>query len=359
MNPFQPPALQPPRARFCGYCGQPAILGGAFCGECGAPLTATATSTTGAYAADPADSAGSRVAGPEVHLPSPGPALGGLISDLQALPVRTLVPLRAWWTDGVWRKGWTGMFLFAALAPFFLIHLADSGHSSKSVSWGFSLYFAFVWFLALHTLIRPRDVTWGVLARVAVFTVIAGVAIAIGLEKHLAAGEMSLTKYIFGVGVPEELAKALAVYLFVFRSPQRHDLRSYLFIGAVSGLAFGTAEAVSYSQMYAQVGLFTDASSTITTAVWRLVTDSVFHACMAGITGFFIGLARHYRRKATALMLFGLALAALLHGLYDNFADGWTGLVFATAIVFAFVGYVHTGEQIGAELTGTEPEPAR
>lgn len=347
------PSPEPPSVRYCGNCGHQGAPGGRFCGACGAALTAPA-----APAAHQARFSTQRSQGSVVPT-AVTDALNGLVAGLQTLPLKTLVPLRAWWSDGVWRQGWTGLFLLAALTPFFLIHFADTARSFTSVSWGFSLYFAFIWFLALYTLVKPAELAWPVLARVAVFTVIAGVSIAVGLEKHLADGQMNLAKYIFGVGIPEELAKALPVYLFVYRGSRRFDLRSYLFIGAVSGLAFGAAEAVSYSQLYADIAPLAGAgSTTITTAVWRLVTDSVFHACMAGITGFFIGLAAHYRHSAAALMLFGLSFTAVLHGLYDNYASGWTGALLATAIVFAFVGYVHTGEQIGADFNALTQDQA-
>src|SRR3954466_9929816 len=208
-------------ARYCGQCGHPRIATARFCGNCGTPLPVTSSA---------------RPSGPASVSSAVTPLsgfLGGVVADVQALPFRTLVPMRAWWSGGVWRQGWTGLFVLAALTPFFLIHFADSATDFKNVSWGFSLYFAFVWFLALYTLIRPQETSWAVLVRVAVFTVLAGVAIAVGLEKHLASGEMNLTKFVFGVGFPEELAKALPVYLFVFRSSRSFDLRGYLFIGAV------------------------------------------------------------------------------------------------------------------------------
>jgi hypothetical protein len=37
-------------------------------------------------------------------------------------------------------------------------------------------------------------------------------------------------------------------------------------------------------------------------------------------------------------------------------ASGWTGALFATAIVFAFVGYVHTGEQISADFSARQTD---
>jgi hypothetical protein len=45
-----------------------------------------------------------------------------------------------------------------------------------------------------------------------------------------------------------------------------------------------------------------------------------------------------------------LAFAAVLHGLYNNFASGWLGTAPAVLIVFVFVGYVATGDQIAAEF---------
>lgn len=316
---------------FCAGCGNPRAAEARFCGSCGRAATVPSPAP----------------------IPSPARATAtAVLTDVRRLPLGTLVPLRAWWESRLWQQQWIGLFLIVALTPFFLLHLGGDPDNFHRVSWGFSLYFAFLWFLALHTLIRPEPVPWQTLAKVALFTIVAGVAIAIGLEERLLSDDPGVLGFIFGVGLPEEFAKALAVYLFLYRSPQVYGVRAFLFVGAVSGLAFGAAEAVSYSTAYASVLPFvSDAHSTLVAEVWRLVTDSLFHACMAGICAFFLGLARRSSDLRLPLLGFGLVFAALLHGLYDTFASDWIGTGIAVLIVFVFVGYVAKGEEIGEQLT--------
>jgi len=335
VSPLNAPT--PRTTRYCGNCGAPHPIAHRFCAACGQGIQ---------------PGAAPQPLGPLATAPAAAPltgAINSVVNELQRLPIRTLVPLRAWWDNGVWRQGATALFLAAAVAPFILLRIANGGDIS-TISWGFSLYFACLWFIAVYTLVRPPELDWPLLAKVAVFTNVAGVSIAVGLEKNLTSADMNLATYIFGVGLPEELAKALPIYLFLFRGHRQRSLRTYLFVGAVSGLAFGASEAVSYSQAYAQMLPYLDSATAITTEIWRLVTDSLFHACMAGITAFFIGLAAHFPGMRIALMSFGLAFAAVLHGLYDNFADGWLGTAIAVLIIFAFIGYVHSGEQISEQL---------
>ena len=80
------------------------------------------------------------------------------------------------------------------------------------------------------------------------------------------------------------------------------------------------------------------------------MTDSLFHTCLAGITAFFLGLAYSYRSFSVGLIGFGLVFTATLHGLYDNFANGWLGAALAIAIVLVFVAYVATCDGIGAQF---------
>src|SRR5260370_1441348 len=51
--------------------------------------------------------------------------------------------------------------------------------------------------------------------------------------------------------------------------------------------------------------------------VWRFVTDPISHACWAGLTGYFIGLAATGRHKWYTVAWIGVALAAGPHGLND------------------------------------------
>ena len=51
--------------------------------------------------------------------------------------------------------------------------------------------------------------------------------------------------------------------------------------------------------------------------VWRFITDPITHACWAGLTGYFIGLAATGRHRWISVSWIGLVAAAILHGLND------------------------------------------
>jgi len=119
----------------------------------------------------------------------------------------------------------------------------------------------------------------------------------------------------------------------------------YLFLGAVSGLVFGASEAEHY--LTSGEGLVGgNPAQDIAAAlgyVWRFPTDPITHACWAGITGYFIGLAVYAQRnsgqrKWYAVCWVGLAAAAALHGLSDwgtlNGHWAWVAIAVVSAILF-------------------------
>jgi RsiW-degrading membrane proteinase PrsW (M82 family) len=147
------------------------------------------------------------------------------------------------------------------------------------------------------------------------------------------------------------------VFLFLFLPKRDLSAKTHLFVGTASGLAFGAAEAVPYSTLYSQ--LLPDMSSAapvIGQEIWRLVTDSILHACMTGIAAYFIGLAPAARRLAVPLVSVGLLLAAMLHGTYDTVASSWAGFFMAYVIVCVFVSYVSTGDEIEKRFRDNEGE---
>ncbi|WP_406833147.1 PrsW family glutamic-type intramembrane protease [Pedococcus sp. KACC 23699] len=248
-----------------------------------------------------------------------------------------------------------GLFGLFAVAPFLILRLTGDDQDIHRIAWGFALYFALLWFVVLYALIAPEDRDWWRLGRIALATAFAGTAIAIFLEKHIAPDDTSLVTMILGVGLPEEFAKALAIYFFVFRSTRPSSTRTYLFAGAVSGLAFGAAEAVSYTQKFADLASYMSASSYTALVTWRLLTDSLLHAILAGICAYFIGLAYADSQRRWALIGAGLGLAAVLHGAYDAWAANWAGTLTAAMIIFIFAGYVRSGDRIAERLVIGNP----
>jgi hypothetical protein len=129
--------------------------------------------------------------------------LSSVAQGFAALPYRTLVPLRAFFEDKAWRKGWTGLFGLAAVVPFFLLHLTINQSSIGALAWGFALYFAVIWLIAVYMLVRPEPVPWTILAPLSLFTIVAWVAIAVGLERHLGANGHGWVHNILTIGIPE------------------------------------------------------------------------------------------------------------------------------------------------------------
>ena len=174
---------------------------------------------------------------------------------------------------------------------------------------------------------------------------------AIFLETKLHSNTSSLLD-IVTIGLPEELAKAIPIVVvaWIWRHYWHTQTpRDYLFLGAVSGLVFGAAEVVHYftdvlgSISGNATGL--DLQSLTIQYVWRFLTDPIDHACWAGITGYFIGLAITGPYRKYSIGLVGIGIAAVLHGLNDwdpiNSHPAW---VLVTLIsVLLFLGYARAG----------------
>jgi RsiW-degrading membrane proteinase PrsW (M82 family) len=336
----------------CLSCGAGLVPDGRFCGECGAAVVRPIASPGPLPAT---------VAAPWPSAPPPTPDTPlGLFDDLlRHLPVRELLPLHRSWFHGGLRQGGAALFLLMALAPFVLLQITSDDTDVKRAAVGFAVYFAVLWLVAIRALVRPERLGWPAFVGIVAFTTVAGVAIAIAVEKQLDASTDTLLGSIVTIGLPEEVAKALAILVFIRISGRRWSPRTYLYAGAVSGLAFGAAEAVTYTTAYASWLHLGDGGLAV--SLWRLLSDGLFHACMAGIVAFFIGLGAWYRTLRYQLVGFGLIVAGVLHGMYDHWSSGWGGAALAALIVVTFVGYVRSGDDIGARLeqhfSATVPTP--
>jgi RsiW-degrading membrane proteinase PrsW (M82 family) len=203
------------------------------------------------------------------------------------------------------------------------------------------------------------------LAAVAVVGIVTQAPIAIWLETELHAGTSSLLD-IFTIGVPEELAKAIPIVVVAWIWRQywhTQTPRDYLFLGAVSGLVFGAAEVVHYfTDVLGHLsGNATgpDLQALTLEYVWRFLTDPIDHACWAGITGYFIGLAITGQSRKYAVAPVGIGIAAILHGLNDwNPVNSHIAWVLVTLIsVLLFLAYARAGAWLPEQVTGV-PQPA-
>ena len=264
-----------------------------------------------------------------------------------------LVPVRHWARDPALRS-WPVLLLvgLVCVPPIALVMLNNPTEATfRDIAWIFAVYFAVAWLLLLGVIVRPQHVSRAMLAAVAVVGILTQAPTAIFLETKLHSNTSSLLD-IFTIGLPEELAKAIPIVVVAWiwrRYWHTQTPRDYLFLGAVSGLVFGAAEVVHY---------FTDVLGSLSGNVnglvlqdltiqyiWRFLTDPIDHACWAGITGYFIGLAITGQDRKYSIGLVGIAIAAVLHGLNDwNPVNSHPAWVLITLIsVLLFLGYARAG----------------
>ena len=285
------------------------------------------------------------------------------------LKLATVFPLAVWLRDKPWNMVWVRWFLIYALLPLGVtMFINQENDNIQFAAWFFGLYFAVLWLLVLYMSMRPGNIDKVLLAQIGIFTAFVGVFIVLVFQlvppfnllyRDAFSGGfvMRTLGFVLGVGVLEEAVKALPVYLFAFRSREDLNPLQFSFCGVVSGLAFGVAEAVTYTYSYVnhlQSGDFGPGAYIIVQFL-RLITLPLLHACWSGIMGYFIGLGYRYKGPQRSLIFFGLAITALLHGLYDSFAKtrlfGAAGSIVIAAIsLILFVSYVRTSNLISEQI---------
>jgi RsiW-degrading membrane proteinase PrsW (M82 family) len=297
--------------------------------------------------------------------------------------VNDLLPLGDWIRHRSLRSWPVLLFLALICVPSIALVILGANPSTSTfdhVAWIFAAYFAVAWLLLLGVIIRPDHVTRPMLVLVIVVALATQVPLAVTLEVDLHASTAGLGASIWSVGLPEELAKCIPVLAvaLVYRFYQQRNLtpRDYLFLGAVSGLVFGASEVVHYFTVNGLEEFYLTVQSVIPSLerllaaghsapsslfavliepvryfvldfVWRFVTDPITHACWAGLTGYFIGLAATGRHRWWTVSWIGLVAAAILHGLNDwsqvNGHPLWIVVVLVSGILF--LGYAKVGSR--------------
>ncbi len=289
----------------------------------------------------------------DVHAPR-----AGILSQLARLGFRTLVPIAMWRSDRPWTIRSVQWFLFFTLFPLFLVGWTSVARSDfRDVTYLFAIYFSMTWGLVIWLFVRPERIGLLDIVRVSLFTSITGVFL-VGLLSRLPgirelagaaqAGEFlqRIAGAILGIGVSEELVKAIPLLWIFVRNREPGTVREITYLGCVSGFAFGVSEAVYYSISYAQTVARGDMPLGVYVVIQltRLITLPLLHAVFSGIAGQFIALGVETPRLRRALIFAGIAIAALLHGLYDALANTIFGFAFAVLTVLLFIAYVRSIE---------------
>ena len=142
--------------------------------------------------------------------------------------------------------------------------------------------------------------------------------LAVAIEASNADSSASLfTRYFgmtVGVGLIEESVKLFPVFWMASRTKGKSvSITSIVYLGVISGLAFGATEAIMYSFLYAESLQKNEmaAASYITIQILRFISLPFLHAVWCGISSYFVGLAIISRTGSRILIAVGLTTAAL------------------------------------------------
>lgn len=145
------------------------------------------------------------------------------------------------------------------------------------------------------------------------------------------------------VGLGEEGVKLLAAYLVAFRNRAFNEPLDGIIYAATASLGFASLENLFYTLAFG-----------IEIAPVRAVVTTLAHASFGGVAGLHLGLSLCQPERRFALVTKGLALAALLHGIYDYLIIArLVHPLFAIAIVYLTYRYVASKIR---QFTGVEPE---
>ena len=330
--------------------------------------------------------AAGQTTGAPLHAPFSPSARPGQRDDADRMS--DLLPLGDWYRHHSLRSWPVLLFLALICVPSIALFIVGSSATTTTFdagAWIFAAYFAIAWLLLLGVIIRPEHVTRPMLALVTVIALLTQVPLAVALEASLHATNASLLPSIVTIGIPEEAVKALPVLVvaLIYRGRGGLAPRDYLFVGAVSGLAFGAGEVVRYftvngvAEFYQTVqaavpdivrliqsghapsasifaALIGPVLYFILNFVWRFVTDPISHACWAGLSGYFIGLAVTGKYRWYQVAWIGLVVAAILHGLNDwsRINGHWAWILVTLVSGILFLGYAKVGSR--HDLRGSE-----
>jgi RsiW-degrading membrane proteinase PrsW (M82 family) len=280
-----------------------------------------------------------------------------------AIAVHILLPVRSWLKDPGWKQGSRLLVIAYGLLPSLFVVLFSDTTNVNVPGWAYSLAIAPLWAVAFWLLIRPGRITrliaWLAIAIVAAVMLLLP-TLTLPWEDALdTANPHQVLPWIYGVGLAEEVTKALpilvAALLLRWVWKVTLDVRVWMFLGTIAGLAFGVRESVLYTSSYLMQGDHRGGLEIplILSFAQRVFVDGFQHAVWTGIAAFFIGMGVNYRRRRIPLILFGITLPAVLHGLNDwstQLASHWLWLVMEAISLLLFIGYTMSAATIERQV---------
>jgi RsiW-degrading membrane proteinase PrsW (M82 family) len=291
------------------------------------------------------------------------------VGDELVTAFEILIPVKTWLRDAGWRQGLRLLVIAYALLPLLFLALLSSSTSLGVPGFAYSLYVAPLWAIAFWLLLRPgrigaQEIYIGI--AIIVWVTIWLYVVTININDHLVSAVRNgnfLAALV--VGYNEEITKALpillaALILLKFRATKL-DVRMWMFLGTISGLTFGILEERLYTEMaiaqVASANAVSQADAGVLDFAFRVFVDGFEHAVWAGVSAFFIGIAINYPRRRWQLILLGISMVAVLHGLNDwsvsTFNSYWPGILIQAISLLLFLGYTMSASSIERQVRRT------
>jgi protease PrsW len=292
---------------------------------------------------------------------------GDFWQTLRTFRFSAVFPYHEVFQSGLYRSATVQGLLFFGLFPVVLGYGAE-GTEFSQIAWLLGIYYASFWGVFLFNLIQPTGFSWRNTLTCILFTTFVGIPMLLFVQRVppfnvlYAAIDWGLIPrlfgFILGVGLLEETCKALSLYFFLLRPRRLDNPLTAAFYGSMSGLGFAVAEGATYSLGYAttlirgQIPL----ESFVLVNTIRFISLPLFHAVLAGIVGYFMGLAAINPSRQAPIICIGIAIAAILHGLYNTFAGGTLGFGVLAFTILLFVVYLRRSQQMITDMQEAEQQ---
>ena len=289
------------------------------------------------------------------------------LETLQTFNLASVFPYKQVLDPDLYSSNMVRVLLCFGLFPWMISAFASANSNLQDIAWLLGIYYAFIWGIVLHNLIKPAQFSLKLAIQCVVFTAFVGIPLLLFIQQVppfsllYTATESSniigqLLGFILGVGILEEVCKGIPVYLFLLNRGELKEPLSPAFYGAMSGLGFAIAEGAHYSLIYASsvLGGNLGLSSHVVLTTVRFISLPLIHAIWAGIVGYFIGLAAINPARKNPIIFIGVAISAVLHGLYDVFSNNIIGLGILAFSILLFVTYLRRSKEMVREMHQAE-----
>jgi RsiW-degrading membrane proteinase PrsW (M82 family) len=303
------------------------------------------------------------------------PALA-LIADIRSVDFRSeVVPIDSnnvgqLSTDYVF---WSATFV--GIVPLLIGTLSDLEHQLTA----FALLFAVMWgVLFKHFIIRKSN-DWPICLAALFVSGVIGINLLLWITAHLLPkvytgliqsdhSTVKLIGFICHVGLWEEVTKSLPIIVYLAWFRRKADPYTALLVGVFSGLGFAAFENMGYgiasikesydlTRDFGAAGLVVGVQTAMVNVMLRSLSLVFCHAIWSGIVAYFLALGHVTDRRRIALYMVGIAVAAVLHGVYDwmiGIQVTFASLVVAGSFIL-FYAYVSKLRRL-VESMGLGPE---